>query len=322
MFTYKLNFKLSEKQLMLSDRILELVKNGDNIGIDAVCGAGKTEILLETLKYLLNSGQKIGFAIPRKQLVIEIERRISEYFNTDYFGVICSIHRKNINSNLVFLTTHQLSKYHEVFDYLIIDEVDAFPFYNNSKLETDAINSSRNYIYLSATMPSKYYEYDIVMMNLYARHHGRAFILPVINRNVNIYNLLKELHVLKCPVIIFAPTKVIVQKIYRFLHLLRKKVSYCTSKTLNKEIINNVINKKFDIIVSTTILERGITIPEVNVIIYNADHNIFDYKTLLQIYGRIDRGVYGYDAKIVLMSKTITNHIKKSIAKVKEYNEM
>ena len=57
-------------------------------------------------------------------------------------------------TQLVVCTTHQLLKFKEAFDVLIIDEVDAFPYVNNKELlfaTKQAIKKTGTLIYLTAT---------------------------------------------------------------------------------------------------------------------------------------------------------------------------
>lgn len=46
---------------------------------------------------------------------------------------------------------------------------------------------------------------------------------------------------------------------------------------------------KTDILITTTILERGVTFDAVSVIVYGANHRVFTSSTLVQIAGRVDR---------------------------------
>ena len=47
--------------------------------------------------------------------------------------------------------------------------------------------------------------------------------------------------------------------------------------------------KKWDVLVSTTLLERGITIDSVQVIVFQADDPVFTQASLIQIFGRVGR---------------------------------
>ena len=48
-------------------------------------------------------------------------------------------------------------------------------------------------------------------------------------------------------------------------------------------------NRKFQVLVSTTLLERGITVPSVQVIVLSAKHVVFMTASLIQIFGCVGR---------------------------------
>ena len=77
----------------------------------AVCGAGKTEIVFQAIREILRVGGIICFAIPRVDILYEIEERIREIF----VGVKTSIlngNEEKINPARIYIvTTNQLLKF-------------------------------------------------------------------------------------------------------------------------------------------------------------------------------------------------------------------
>jgi competence protein ComFA len=62
------------------------------------------------------------------------------------------------------------------------------------------------------------------------------------------------------------------------------------SKTLDKNRILKMFSKQeLRLLVSTTILERGVTFKNLSVMIIEANHRVFETKTLVQISGRVAR---------------------------------
>ena len=62
------------------------------------------------------------------------------------------------------------------------------------------------------------------------------------------------------------------------------------SQTKEKdEILDQFRQKGLDVLVCTTLLERGITVPSVQVIVCQADHAVFTSASLIQIFGRVGR---------------------------------
>ena len=87
-----------------------------------------------------------------------------------------------------------------------------------------------------------------------------------------------------------------------------------------KEIIlNNFLNKKFQILVSTTVIEVGIDFPNANVIIIE-NANKFGLSQLHQLRGRVGRG--DKDSTCILMFKSnLSDNARKRIKILKESND-
>ena len=76
-----LNYPLSEKQEEVSSKVLSLLKEGKNVLIHAVTGAGKTELVYHAMELYLKKRKHVGFATPRKDVVIDLAPRIKEVFH-------------------------------------------------------------------------------------------------------------------------------------------------------------------------------------------------------------------------------------------------
>lgn len=82
-------------------------------------------------------------------------------------------------------TTHQLMRYKNAFDVLVVDEVDAFPYSMDERLQFAVLKSMKKTgvrIYLSAT-PSKKMQKDVARRQLEAikiplRFHQKPLPVP------------------------------------------------------------------------------------------------------------------------------------------------
>ena len=174
---YKLEYSLTKEQKRASLFVLNNVKNNASCAINAVCGAGKTEIIYETIQYCINNHKRVGIAIPRKDVVIELKERITKDFNVSVVGVYGG-NSECVEGDIIVFTTHQAFRYIGYFDVLIIDEVDAFPYKDNKTLQNIISNCSKTFVYLSATMP-KYIEKDISVCKYYLNKRYHGFKIPV-----------------------------------------------------------------------------------------------------------------------------------------------
>lgn len=317
---YNLLYSLTDNQKEASKFILNNVKNGNSCALNAVCGAGKTEIIYDTIEYSLNNKKKIGVAIPRKDVVIELKERISKDFNVDVISVYGECHEV-LESDIVVFTTHQAFRYLNYFDILIIDEVDAFPFNGNEVLQSIIHKCSKVFVYLSATMP-KYIEKNKLIPKFYLnkRYHGHE--MPVPKVKVCLFPLLTLRKLLKKykdkVVLVYFPT-------IKLQNITAKKVKcdyLINSLSENRDKLLNAFKElKRGVIFTTTVLERGITIKDAQVIVFNAEHSLFDKDTLIQISGRVGRHKQFYKGDIVFVCKNKSKEIKRAIRVIKKSNE-
>lgn len=317
-----INYSLTKVQQKASKEILNYVKNNQSVIVNAVCGAGKTELVYEAIEYFINQNKKVAFAIPRKDVVIEIYLRLKK----DYPHVdICAVYGGNTNelqAQLVVLTTHQLFRYKGYFDMLILDEADAFPYYNDEFLE-HFLNESVNgpIIYLSATIKDAYKKKTRNVVYVNRRFHNVDLPVPKIVRfNVfNRFNIIKKIIALNKhkQILVFVPTINIGKK-------LSKKLGYefvYSSLNNKQKIIEKFKNNEIKILITTSILERGMTFYDVQVIVYEASHILFDESSLIQISGRVGRKLNAPTGNVYFLTKKVTGEIKKCIKEILKKNK-
>lgn len=146
-YTINLNYSLNLEQENTSKILIERYKNHQNTILKAVTGAGKTEMIYGVIEYALNLGHHVCLTMPRKELVIELAKRIQKQFLNIKPTVVYGGHSRQLDGQFIICTTHQLYRYPQTFDLLILDEYDAFPYYHNEVLENILMNSIKgNYV--------------------------------------------------------------------------------------------------------------------------------------------------------------------------------
>ena len=329
---YKLKFELSNRQKEISQKTLDNYINGVNTLIYAVTGAGKTEIVYQTIAYALSEGKTVGFAIPRKDVVIELLPRICEAFpNKKVFAIYGGNHNV-LEGDIIILTTHQLFRYNNYFDLLIVDEIDAFPYQNNKVLECFFQKSIRSsYIYMSATPSDKvkklFSKDGYSMLTLFSRFHHHKLSIPKVKKMPEYLQCLYALKLLinyrqlKKRVLVFVPTIFMSKKIYCFLKIFFKDIDYVNSKRINKDqIVDEFRDKKIMILVTTSILERGITIDDLQVVVLFSNHIVYSSQALIQIAGRVGRSIDHPIGDVYFLTNEITNDIKNAIREIEFCN--
>lgn len=317
-----LDYSLSDSQQQASLKILSYIKNGKSVIVNAVCGAGKTELVYKSIEFMVNNNKKVAFAIPRKDVVIEIYNRLKHDYPT---LKMCKVHggcNEILQGSLVVLTTHQLYRYKKYFDMLILDEADAFPYYNNEQLQNFLLDSVDGpIIYLSATIKETFYKFTRNVVYVNRRFHNKDLPVPEIKKYY-FFNKMKVLNdTIKSinykPLLIFVPTISIGKELSNKL-----KIPFVYSSFHEKEkYIKMFKENKIKQLITTLILERGVTFKNVQVIVYEADHAIFDESSLVQISGRVGRKKDAPYGNIYFLIKNKTESIKKCIKQIKMKNK-
>ena len=131
---YVLKYPLTPYQKEVSHQCA-LAAGKTDVLINAVCGAGKTELILESAAKMLAQGKKVCFAIPRRQVVLELSQRLQACFPHAQVAPVCGGHTDVTDGDLIVCTTHQLYRYYQAFDLLILDAYGIIGL--NSKDSTD-----------------------------------------------------------------------------------------------------------------------------------------------------------------------------------------
>ena len=328
-----LSYSLSEEQAEISRSLLANFKNKKNSFVSAICGSGKTEVILSSIYYCLLNGLHVGFCTPRRDVVIEIYERFKKIFSKCTIALIYGGHTKTIQGDLICCTTHQLFRFHRYFDLLVIDEVDAFPFKGDETLNSLFFRAIKgNFIMLSATASEEslqeFKKTGGEVLRLNQRFHRYALPVPrVIYGNIVkiLYltiRLILKFQKINKQVFVFVPTIQESETIYKFVSRFCKNGDYVNSKREKREeIIKRFKQKKLSYLLTTSVLERGVTVKDLQVIVYRADHPVYDEATLVQISGRVGRKKEAPEGEVIYLAKRKTYGIEKSIENIESANK-
>ncbi len=79
-------------------------------------------------------------------------------------------------------------------------------------------------------------------------------------------------------------------------------------------------NRETAIILTTTILERGVTFPSVDVAILDAAHDVFDEAALVQIAGRAGRSPADPTGEVVFFHEGRSDAMDKAVRAIQDMN--
>ena len=76
----------------------------------------------------------------------------------------------------------------------------------------------------------------------------------------------------------------------------------------------------YSYLITTAVLERGVTVKDLQVIIYEADHHLYDESTLVQISGRVGRKLDAPEGEVIFLGSKETREITNAIKQIKDKN--
>lgn len=336
--------KLSPLQQQASEKISRGMADHVQQLLWAVTGAGKTEMMFAGIAAAIERGERIGIASPRVDVCLELFPRLKAAFaNCD----IALLHgRQELPyhyAQLTICTTHQLLRFYHAFDNLIIDEVDAFPYAANASLlyaTKQAIKENGGCLYLTATpgdaLLREIKSKRLVINYLPLRYHGH--LLPQIKVRLA-FGWRRRLERQQLPPQVIQQLQETLREGHRFLlfipHIadlalveaaLRHSFTTFRFATVHAsdperlEKVQKMRDGDYDFLVTTSILERGVTFPEIDVYVLGADDPVFSSSALVQIAGRAGRAQSRPTGRVIFWINCNCRQVNQAVSQVKYLN--
>jgi len=330
-------------------------KPGGTCLVWAACGAGKTEVSFPLIAETLNQGKKVLFASPRRDVVLEIAPRLAAAFGRERTAAIyggSGIPKREVP--LLAATTHQVLRFYHNFDLVVLDEGDAYPF-PESRMLHYGVEKARcpdgKLVYLTATptswMLAKVRKSRVDVIKIPARPHG--FPLPVpkflkldpLQKTRRGYLLQQQVleivaELLKRPgsrIFLFVPSVALTSLVGEALrsavgnppleNLKPESIQWTHAADRDRELKRErFFAGDFPVLVTTTIMERGVTVPKVHVLVLEAgQEGIFATSTLVQIAGRCGRSPDYPTGEVWFISKEISRSMREARSQIVEMNK-
>lgn len=334
--------QLSPDQQQAAESIRWHVQRSQDQLLWAVTGAGKTEIVYPALAWAVAQGWRIAWASPRVDVCLELAPRIQAAFAA---VSQCLLYGEQTvpyqYSQLTICTTHQLLRFERAFDWIIIDEVDAFPLATSPLLQlaiTRAEKPTGHHLYLTATPGEKLQrqirQRTLVTTYLPLRYHG--YLLPQLQVQLA-WHWREQLRKGRLPRRLIRQLLAYLRQGQRFLlfvpHVrdlpeimgaltqqgIRGGVSVHAADPERTTKVQALRDQKVSFLVTTTILERGVTFPDIAVVILGGDDAIFSTAALVQIAGRAGRSADfpGGEVTCYVQTQTrVVRHAQSMIARL------
>lgn len=314
----------------------------------AVCGAGKTEVSFGIITKALAEGARVLVAIPRKDVVQELLPRFEKAFpELSIAGLFGGSGDRYPDLPLTIATTHQCLRYYQNFDLIILDEGDAYPYQGSAMLHfavRRSLKPNGKMVIMTATpdqnLIAKTASGKMPYVTIPARPHRKPLIVPeFIKQDLRIPSIpgskwepesvvkqfLIDIRTNNRRGLLFLPTikliNIVGQLLIPWAERYGIRGSVIHSQIKNRETVKNeLVNGTKDFLITSTVLERGVTIPNLDVLVWAADHErVFNSRTLVQIAGRCGRK--GEPGRVVLVGKNITKAMRESRQWIIRMNE-
>lgn len=303
----------------------------------AVTGAGKTEMIFPLIAAERGRGGRVLIATPRRDVVLELLPRIGAAFpDEEVNGLYGGSGQRWPGGGILVATTHQLLRYEAAFDLVVLDEVDAFPYHGDPMLAHAARKACRPgaaFVMLSATPPPAM-QRDVRRGKLPCakvpvRYHRHPLPVPVCARPARLAALLAQSLERGAQAFVFVPR---IARLDPELARLRKALSAvcppglmeATSSRdpMREEKVRRLRAGDIRILLTTTILERGVTIPKADVYVLDADNRLFDAAALVQMAGRAGRSAQDPAGRVVFLAGERTREQRRAIAQIRAMNRL
>ena len=336
------NGNLTPYQQKAAEELAGSIAQNRNHLIHAVCGAGKTEILFAAIYDSLKAGKRVCVATPRTDVVLELYPRFQQVFQNITIHALYGGAENNTQfAQLVLATTHQLYRFVHAFDVMIVDEADAFPYTYDEALQRAVMKAKKAdapIAFVTATPSNKLllqqkrenWGYSFIER----RFHGHALPVP---RFQFLWNYEKAFQKNKLPkklkawlhqrlrknepFLIFFPTIELMEQAAPLFQEIEFTIESVHSEDPDrKEKVLQLRNELRKGLLTTTILERGITKKNVQVAVVGSENPVFTSSALIQISGRVGRDVLDPTGDIVFFHHGITLEMDQARNKILEMN--
>lgn len=331
---YKLDFKLSPQQELASQKVSEAILSQSPLLLHAVTGAGKTEMIFEGISLARRKGYNVAVVSPRVDVVKEVYLRLKDAFVDEEIDLLYEGQFAKFNSTFIVSTVHQLMRYYQHFDVVIVDEVDAFPLEMDNQLMTTirkATHIQASHIYLTAT-PNKQLRLffkDNQVTTLPARYHGHSLPIPEFHYNIvkttkvnnKLLKFLKRQVKESRKTFVFFHDIKYMESVFKLYAQYFSKIECVSSQDSERhEKVNRLRNNEVDIMFTTTILERGVTLPALDVVIIRTD--MFTSSAIIQIAGRVGRKVSYPKGNVICFHRGITKEMDLARKEIMSMNKL
>lgn len=335
---------LSSLQTRVASEVRHSMANHEHRLLWAVTGAGKTEMIFPTVAQALQRKERVGIASPRVDVCLELYPRFTAAFRVPIALLHGRAKEPYSYKQLTICTTHQLLRFYHAFDLLIVDEVDAFPYASNKALlyaTKQALKPTGGLLLMTATPGKTLFEAvrrgHLQVSYLPLRYHGH--LLPEIHCHL-CWHWRAMLNKGRLPTHLLFWLKTRCRSQQRFLLFVPRISDLGPLKTILQRVLPHSVkfatvysndpdrltkvqamrDHQYLFLVTTTILERGVTFPGIDVGVLGADEPVFSSSALVQIAGRVGRSAKRPNGQVDFWINEYSRSIRQAQKEIRTMN--
>lgn len=273
-------------------------------------------------------------------------KKILYIINTDIeeVKILGLINRNLINSiegekdiaykGKVNICTHSRALYlKEKFDFIIYDEINSRPRYSNESISKLMDYVCNNYGTMISYSMEPIFHNELILYNLRKDKQVPIAEPRVIVTRVNIeeeipmsvYEYLKWSINTNKKVIIYAPNDEKTDKVYNYLsninHKLTKNIFKDVEGKGDKKELSKFLLAEYGVLVTDNYNENYYGIHPLNVMIFFADNDNFDYKDLVYMSSKINRRSMADREEVIFLCNSETEHMDRCKNILRELNK-
>jgi competence protein ComFA len=286
--------------------------------VHAVCGAGKTEMTFPVIARVVNTKKRVLLVSPRRDVAIEWADRLERAFSVPIVRRYGGEETDRIGA-ITVATAPLLLNLRDVFDYVIVDESDAFPFAFNLALWRTIWRVGRG-CFLFVTATPTVWQQMFPTVHLSRRYHGFDLPVPTLVKQSDerLVDFCRR-HALK-PRLLFVPTKPDLERYRETLEDAGLTCRTVSAETEERTDALHWLQETNGIVLATSIWERGMTVRDVQVGVLESEHRLFSTRGLIQMAGRAGRKPDAPTGEVCFFYKERTFRQDVAIQKIKEAN--
>ncbi|MGE6490682.1 DEAD/DEAH box helicase family protein [Exiguobacterium sp. NPDC077395] len=280
-------FELAPAQMRVANQLLTWWDERKTGLVHAVCGAGKTEMTFPVIERVVNEGKRVLIVSPRKDVAIEWVERLEQAFTVPVTRRYGGGEKDSIGM-ITVATAPLLLNLRDMFDYVLVDESDAFPFAFDVTLWRTIYRVGKGvFVFITATPTA--WQQMVSTVHLPRRYHGFDLPVPTLVKQSDerVFDFCRR-HAAK-PRLLFVPTKPHLERYRKMLEDAGFTCRTVSAETEERTDALHELQETKGIVLATSIWERGMTVRDVQVGVLESEHRLFSTRGLIQMAGRAGR---------------------------------